>query len=354
MRHFHEPSCTCGVSRRGFLSHAAGAASLAAFPSMAATAPVRGLIDVHHHVVPPFWFDEVKDHISAQGGGRIVPHWYGWTPERALAEMDGTGVATAMLSISSPGVWFGDAARSRSLSRRCNDYMAGLVRDHPGRFGFFAAIPLPDPEGAIAEIDYAFDVLKADGVGLLTSYGDKWPGDPAFARVLDALNARKAVVYVHPASPACCSALMPYVPPFLIEFTQDTNRAILSLMYSGSLARLADTRFIFSHAGGSIPTLAGRIAQLAPSVPALTARTPHGSDYELKKLYYEIANSANRPAIAALTSLVPDSQLLFGSDFPLVPLPATADGLTKVGLTPAQLRALGHENARRLFPRLRG
>jgi predicted TIM-barrel fold metal-dependent hydrolase len=171
--------------------------------------------------------------------------------------------------------------------------------------------------------------------------------------VFDALNRRKVVVYVHPGTPACCTALMTYVPPYLTEFTQDTNRAITSLMYSGSLARLKDARFIFSHAGGSIPMLAGRISQLAYH-PHLAEKVPNGVEYELKRLYYEIANSANRPAMAALTSLVPMSQIMFGSDFPLVPIAATADGLAKIGLAAADLQALARGNAVGLLPRLKG
>lgn len=347
--------CGCGcASRRQVLTMIGGVATLAGALTSPATAAAASpaMVDVHHHVVPPFWFDEVKDHIAAQGGGRIVPNWYGWSPEKALAKMDQTGVATAMLSVSSPGVWFGDAKAAASLSRRCNEYMAELVVKYPGRFGMFAAIPLPDRDTALAELDYAYDHLNADGVGLLTSYGDKWIGDPAFAAVLDGFNRRKAVVYVHPASPLCCTSLMPYVPPFLTEFIQDTNRAVLSLMYSGSLARLTDTRFIFSHAGGGIPVLAGRIRELAPSVPALQAKTPHGVDYELRKLYYEVANSANRSAVAALTNEVPTSQILFGSDFPLVPLEVTAEGLPHVGLSRIDLKRVQNQNARRLFPRL--
>jgi len=157
---------------------------------------------------------------------------------------------------------------------------------------------------------------------------------------------------VHPASPACCSNLMSYVPPFLAEYTQDTNRAILSLMYSGSLARLRDTRFIFSHAGGTIPMLAGRITQVG-NIPGLREKVPEGVQYELGRLYYEIANSANLPAFAALTSLVPMSQIMFGSDFPLVPIAVTAGGLDGLGLSAADLKALRLDNAAALLPRFK-
>jgi len=349
----------CGISRRQFLASALAVGASAVVPAAPLTAqappaPAKPMmVDVHHHTVPPFWFEEVKERIMAQGGGRIVPNWLGWSPQRAVEEMDNNGIATALVSISTPGIWFGDVTQSRRLARQCNDYAAQMARDFPGRFGLFAALPLPDTEGSLREIEYALDVLKADGIGLLTSYGNKWLGDPVFDAVFDEINRRKAVVYVHPGTPACCTGLMPHVPPYLTEFTQDTNRAITSLMYSGSLARLTDTRFIVSHAGGTIPMLAGRIAQLAYH-PHLAEKVPNGVEHELKRLYYEIANSANRPAIAALTALVPMSQIMFGSDFPLVPIPATAGGLDKIGLSAADLQALRRDNAIALLPRLKG
>ncbi len=186
----------------------------------------------------------------------------------------------------------------------------------------------------------------------LNRYGDKWLGDPAFDDVFAELNRRRAIVYVHPATPGCCTKLMPHVPPFLTEFIQETNRAITSLMYSGSLSRYPDIRFIFSHAGGGIPVLAGRIAQLG-SAPHLAAKVPEGVETLLKRQYFEIANSANAPAIAALTSIIPPTNIMFGSDFPLVPLSATADGLSKLGLTEALLQALRRDNAFGLMPTLK-
>jgi len=346
----------CASTRRRFMASAvaAGAAALMPAPLVAQTAPPKSsIIDVHHHTVPPFWFEEVKDKIMAQGGGRIVPQWLGWSPQRAVEEMDKNGVATAIVSMTTPGIWFGDVAQSRRLTRTFNEYVTQMGRDFPGRFGLFATLPLPDVEGSLKELEYALDVLNADGIGLLTSYGNKWLGDPAFDAVFEEINRRKAVVYVHPATPACCTSLMPQVPAFLTEFTQDTNRAITSLMYSGSLKRFRDIRFMFSHAGGTIPMLAGRIEQLA-FLPHLKEKVPDGVEFELKRLYYEIANSANRPAMAALTALVPTSQIMFGSDFPLVPIPATAGGLDKLGLAAADLQAIRRDNAAALLPRLRG
>jgi predicted TIM-barrel fold metal-dependent hydrolase len=353
----HGPSCgICGPSRREFLATAVslgGAAALAAPTARAQTPVATGpkLIDVHHHIVPPFWFEEVKQRISAQGGGRIIPTWYGWSPQKAVDAMDRNGVQTAMISMTTPGIWFGDVEQGRRLSRAFNDYAMQIAKDHPDRFGLFATLPLPDTDGSLKEIAYAFDVLKADGIGLMTSYGDKWLGDPAFAPVLAELNRRKAVVYVHPSSPLCCTSLMSYVPPFFSEFQQDTTRTILSLIFSGSLSRLPDIRFIFSHAGGTLPMVAGRIEHYS-TLPGFKDKVPNGFEYELKRLYYEIANSAYKPALAAITNMVPTSQIMFGTDFPLVAIDDTANGFRSHGFAPADLQAIARGNALGLFPRL--
>src|SRR5262249_15494804 len=158
-------------------------------------------------------------------------------------------------------------------------------------------------------IEFALDVLQADGVGLMTSYGNRWPGDPAFAPVLDLLNRRQALVYVHPTGPDCCRELISDVPYVFTELPHDTTRAITSLLFSGSFSRFPGIRFIFSHAGGTLPMVAGRIARQSQARSTLSARLPNGVDYELKRLHYEIAGSANQPAMAALTNLVPMSQI---------------------------------------------
>ena len=361
-RHFMSSACAaCGPepSRRGFLASACGVGASAFIPAAPALAqgaaqkPLPPLIDIHHHTVPPFWFEEVREAIMKQGGGRIVPNWLGWSPQRAIEQMDKAGVRTAVLSISTPGIWFGNVEQSRRLTRQVNDYAAQMGRDFPGRFGLWGALSLPDVEGSLKEIEYVYDTLKADGIGLLTSYGNRWIGDPSFVPVLEELNRRKAVVYVHPNSPDCCGALMSYVPPFFAEYTQDTNRAILSLVYSGATRKYPDIRFIFSHAGGTMPMLAGRVQELGGNVPALKEKVPEGFEAEMKRFYYEIANSANKAAISALTSVVPMSQIMFGSDFPLVPIPVTANGIPSLGLSDADLLAMANGNAMRLVPRLK-
>jgi len=351
--------CTCGRSRREVLSTLAAFGVSAFMPGAALIAQTSEptsksrLIDVHHHILPPVYLAEARDRLIAQQQGYLPARILNWSPQNALAEMDQNGVATSIVSISTPGIWFGDARSARTLARKCNEYAAQLAKDYPGRFGFFASVPLPDTEGSLMEIVYALDVLKADGIILLTSYGDKWPGDPAYMPVFDELNRRKALVYFHPAAPNCCRNLIPNVPPVFTEVPQDTTRAITSLLFSGSFARFRSTRFIFSHAGGTIPMLAGRLSYYSAEMKDLVDKMPNGIEYELKRLYYDIASSANPSSMAALMKLVPASQILFGSDYPFVRIGESTDGLTHIGLSDADLRAIRRDNAARLLKRLK-
>jgi predicted TIM-barrel fold metal-dependent hydrolase len=323
-----------------------------AAPALAERTPAAKLplIDVHHHIVPPFYLAENRDRIVGSRGGQISSAWLQWEPQKALDAMDMHGVETAVLSLSSPGVWFGDQQEARRTARQCNDYAAELARSHPGRFGLFSVVPLPDIDGSLREIEYALDVLKADGIGVLTSYGDKWLGDPAYLPVFEELNRRKAVVFVHPTTPLCCRTLLADVAPLVAEVPQDTTRAVTNLLFTGTLSRFKDIRFIFTHAGGTVPMVVGRMHLLGPK--NIAEKAPNGIEYELKRLYYDIAGTAYRPAMAALTSLVSTSQILFGSDNPYVPLGETAEGMSRLGLSVVDLQAIGRNNALALLPRL--
>jgi predicted TIM-barrel fold metal-dependent hydrolase len=348
-----------GTSRRGFLktvvavgaSAALSASRLMAQASLPINTAKPGRIDVHHHIVPPPYMSRARDRILAISD-RDHSALLNWTPARAVEEMDKNGIATAMTSLGLPGVWFDGAKTARSLARACNEYAAQMVKDYPGRFGLFAALPLPDREGSLQEIAYAFDELKADGVGLVSSYDNKWPGDETFAPVFEELNRRKAVVFIHPAVPGCCGDLMPGIPASTIEFLFDTTRAITSLLVNGTFSRFPDIRFIFCHAGGTMPVLAARTNAFVQRHKEIVDRVPNGVSFELKKLYYDVANSTSPSSMAALMNLVPTSQMLFGSDFPYVPAAVTANGLDHFGLSASDLQAVNHENAARLFPRL--
>jgi predicted TIM-barrel fold metal-dependent hydrolase len=302
-------------------------------------------IDVHHHILPP-------NYVRAVGDDRIGPLIVAgktpeWTPQHSIEAMDRNGIEKAITSISSPGLWFGDVAATRALTRECNDYAAQIRSDHPGRFGVFASLPLPDIEGSLREIGYALDELKADGIGLLTNYDGKYPGDPAFAPVFDELNRRKAVVYFHPTQAPCCHAHALQIPAATLDFPFDTTKAITSMLFSGTFAGCRDVRFIFSHAGGTVPFLAERIARLEVR-PEFRAHVPDGVMFELKRLFFDTALSANKLAFSALLQLVAPEKVLFGSDYPFAPettMVATIKGLADLGLAPDVLRAIERDNA---------
>ena len=310
----------------------------------------KGFIDVHHHLVPPAWISERHDAIAASI--RRVSLLTDWSPSRSVEEMDKNGIATAVTSLTHPGVWCGDKSKAQMLARACNEYAIQMGRDFPGRFGVFAALPLPDVEGSLQEIAYAFDVLKADGVGLMTNFDDKWPGEPGFAEVFDELNRRKAVVYFHPTVARCCSELIPGVSPSVLEFPFDTTRAIVSLLVNGTFARCRDIKWIFSHAGGALPILANRIDGVLGSMPSVRSSAPEGILSEFRQLYFDTALATDHEAISALIALTEKSHILFGSDYPLVDMDKCRAQYSKLQLPTADLIAIGRENALRLFPQL--
>ncbi|HXQ52094.1 MAG TPA: amidohydrolase family protein [Stellaceae bacterium] len=309
----------------------------------------RHRVDVHHHYFPPAMLAAQAD-ARAEG---LIPDVRAWTPARSLASMDEGGIATAIVSTSSGAELRKslDAAGMRKLARTCNEYAAGMATDHKGRYGFFTFLPLPDVEGALKEIEFAFDQLKADGVGLMTSYDDKWPGDAAFVPVLEELNRRKAKVFVHPLAPYCCLNLVPKVGNAIIEYPYDSGRAILSLLFNGRFAAFRDITWIFCHAGGPIPMLAGRIENSARASKDRDQFAPKGLAYEFQRLHYETANSAYAPTMAALLKFVPASQILFGTDYPYISVVDNVERLGKLGIAAAELAAIERGNGAKLFPR---
>jgi predicted TIM-barrel fold metal-dependent hydrolase len=218
----------------------------------------------------------------------------------------------------------------------------------------FAAMPMPYVEATLQEIAYALDTLKAEGIGLLTSYGDKWLGDPAFAPVMEELNRRKAVVYTHPTTANCCGNLIPDVPDAIIEWGTDTTRTIASLVFSGTASRLRDVTFIFSHGGGTLPFLTERFVRLPQANKNVAARVPNGVEAELKRFYYDTAQAAHPYALASLTKLIPISQIVFGTDYPYRTAADHVKGLTDYGFSASDLMAIDRGNALRLLPQLKG
>ncbi len=332
------------IEMRGFTARAlAQAPAPGGATTPAAVKPHR--IDVHHHFSPPQWIAEVKGNELLQRANAD------WTPARSIEDMDKAGVAVSVVSITNPGLWFGDTEVTKRISRACNDYGAKLVSDHKGRFGLFAALPMPDVEATLKEIGYAFDTLKVDGAHLFTSYGDSWLGNKAYDAVLAELNRRKAVVHVHPTAANCCKNLIPDVREGVIEYGHDTTRAIVALIFSGAAARFPDIRWIWSHAGGTAPFLAGRIEANAQRLKDAATRMPRGAIHELKRFHYDVAGAANEGALASLLKLVSPDRVLFGTDFPPAgPSANVVQALSGLGFGEADLKAIERGNALRLMP----
>jgi 6-methylsalicylate decarboxylase len=333
------------ASRRELLQALAGAAlpgAVWAQDAVKKTARARGRIDVHQHMKSP-----------ADPNAGLTRTW---TPEKAIEDMDRHGVATAIVSPVNgvrESMWTG-TEKARGAVRENNESGAKLVRDYPGRFGVYAALPFVDIEGSLKEIEYAYDTLKVDGVGLWPDTGAdrRWLGNGAFAPIFDELNRRKAVVFIHANTPACCHDLDPGVPDSMSEYDFAITRAVTSLLVNGTLSRCPDIKFIIAHSGATIPMLAGRIRDRVPK--QAQSRIPNGTYYELKKLYYEIAHASFPWAMAALLKLAPMWQILFGTDYPIEKIESTIDELPATKLTSAERRAIDRENAERLFPRFRG
>lgn len=317
-----------------------------------------GLVDVHHHFLPDPYRRAAIAAGHAQPDG--MPELPAWSEAGMLAMMDSVGVDFAALSISSPGVYFGDDGAAADLARLVNEEGARLKSAHPTRVGFFASLPLPHVERALAEIEYAFDTLHADGVVLYSNTSDIYPGDARFEPVFAELNRRRAIVFLHPTSPSCpcCSERENALPRPVLEFMFETTRAVTSLIASGTLARYPDMQVIVPHAGATLPVLADRIAATAGAglIPGLQAQDGDPVFGALRRLYYDVAGMPVPRQLPALRTFADPERLLYGSDWPFTPQAAVSAllGMLENHLSPepSALAGIRRNNAARLFPQL--
>ncbi|RQR27803.1 amidohydrolase [Burkholderia sp. Bp9143] len=311
-------------------------------------------IDVHHHFVPPVYQAAMSRHGLKKVAGAELP---AWSEHASLDVMDANAIRVALLSISAPGVYFGNLEDACSLARACNEYAAELRERHPDRFGSFAVLPMPFTEHACKEAIHALDVLKADGVVLLGSTEGRFLGSPEFDELMAELDSRRAVVFVHPNLHRSSEELGLIAPGFLIEFLCDTTRAALNLILTGTIERYPNICWILAHAGGFLPYVAWRLS-LANLLPEFVSGMPAGMLTYIRRFHFDTALSPAEFPQAALRELVGPSQILFGSDFPFAPAPATAMQCAALERSPiwhadARLE-IDSGNALRLFSRLGG
>lgn len=312
----------------------------------------RLLIDTHHHILPPHYVAEVGAHpIGSQGVSGRVPDW---SLDGALALMDEAGISTAVTSISAPGLGGLTGAAATSLARWCNEFAATMIRERPTRFGMFSCLPMDDLDAALAEAAYTDDILKADGICLMSHYDGAYLGERRFHPLYEELDRRCAVVFVHPTTPVH-PVLVAGLSASMLEFPFDTTRTIASLVFGGVLRSYPNIRWIFSHAGGAMPYLSGRLETVSKVNPGLREHIPDGLPQALRSVYFDCALSANPVHFAALRALVDDSQILFGTDYPFGPkrqMMETVGGLASLNLPSEAVTAIESANALRLFPRL--
>mgnify|MGYP000863428189 FL=1 len=316
-------------------------------------------IDTHQHVLPPFYARQLRRH-GIRPGGVQVPSW---SRRAALRMMDHNGIRVGVLSVSDPGARLGGGAVARRTARDLNEYLASLVEEHPGRFGFFATLTLPDVEGALEELGYACDELHADGVVLLANAAGRYLGDPLFTPLLAELDRRGAAVFVHPGTlPA---DPVPRVPAFTLGYLLDTSRTAVDLILSGALERFPGIRFILAHGGGFVPYCAYRIllTMIArePAHRKLLAvlRQEHTKREKLRvfrRFYWDTALTASPAALPSLFEVADPEHITFGTDWPFAPRPAVrfiTRELDRFSMPGWMRDGIDHGNALRLFPRIR-
>ena len=331
--------------RRTFLSSlvAAGAACVAPSASLFGQERINkvnvrgGAIDVHHHFVPP----------GQSAGARP------WSPQASLDQMERFGIGVAILSMTQNGdLLYNGTEKGRTEIRHGNDYGAALVQKYPKQFGQMGGVPLPDLDGSLKEIEYVYDTLNVDAIGIYSNDNQgRWPGDPYFEPIWQELNRRRAIVYMHPLAPPCCSNLKYGPAASMLEYDFDVTRGVASIVVNGVMFRYPDIRFITVHSGGTVPMLAGRMNDRVPA--GAEQYLPNGLYAELRKWYYDIAHASFPWPMAAMRAFMPDSQILFGTDYSPEPIESTVNELPGLSLPKGFEQMVLRGNAERLFPRFK-
>jgi predicted TIM-barrel fold metal-dependent hydrolase len=300
-------------------------------------------IDTHAHQIPPHFLAAVRE---ATGAPYPMPEF---ATADHLAQMDRHGIELAVVSLPPPGLDIGAGAAAPGLARLINEHYAALVAEHPGRFAALAALPLPDVDAALEELAHALDVLGLDGVVLFSNAAGIYPGDARFAPVLEELDRRGAYVLLHPADPQATP--LGGFPGWLFEYPFETTRAVVSLLYSGALARRARIRWHLPHCGGTVPFLADRLGTLVRREPKLAAEVGGDPPALLRRLFYDTAQAANDAALAATLHVVDAERIVFATDWPFAVLadgPDPQPGLDVLG----DRQAVDRRNALRMAPEL--
>ena len=266
----------------------------------------RGLIDIHHHILPEFYIDSLANIGIRKAAGIPFPPW---SIESSIEFIENHGIEKAIVSISCPGVYFGDEDFSSDLARKCNEYSKNLTEQHSDYFGAFATLPIPNKEASLEELKYSLDELKLNGICLLSNYDGLYLGDSFFNEIYTELNKRKTVVFIHPNEPFKNKEGFKDTAAAAYEFVFDTTRTVANMLSKGIPKKFPNIKFILAHAGGTVPFIAWRLA--------------FGSSRILKFIqnyYYDLALSATPYVFSCLKELIEPNHIVYGSDFPFLPI----------------------------------
>lgn len=317
----------------------------------AITCSLSAQIDLHSHAVTEGYMAFIKEHHAEMDEGFPIPHW---DVAKHLAFMDRAGIETSVLTMPALQPWFGDGREAAAACRQWNEECALLKARHPGRFRFFAALPLPDVKLAVEEARYALDVLGADGVKLATNAYGQYLGDPALDTLMAFLNQRHAVIILHPHKPSAVNAqLIADVPLASYEYLAETTRALLNMLAHNTLVRYPNLKVVVPHCGSFLPTALPRFRSLLPVMVKQGIMQPVDIDTQLARLYYDLAGAPTDDVIDMLLTVTTPDHLLYGSDYPYVAEPLLeaakrllAARLPRHGIDP---QTVFTDNARRLF-----
>jgi 6-methylsalicylate decarboxylase len=315
-------------------------------------------IDVHCHYVPAAYRQAQKDAGRYQIDGWPMPVW---SAQRHIEDMDRMNVSASVLGLSSPSLNWGDIEKARFLARDANEEGAKAVQAYPNRLGFFAILPIPDVDASLAEIEYALDVLRADGVVFHSNSNGVYLGDPVLDPVMAELSRRNAIVHLHPVKPSAVpEKALVGIPIPTFEFMFDSTRAVANMIYNGTLRRNPGVKFICPHMGTLLPLMSGR---MAGSIKLMMDLKTWPEDWqvpdvmaELKNLYYDGGGAFNLAIqIPALKGIADTAKILVASDYPHTPVEAAKqliDGFrTTDCLTEKEKVGILRTNALTLFPR---
>lgn len=311
-------------------------------------------IDVHHHIIPEPYLDALRSAGVSYSGGMGIRSW---VPEDSLELMDRSGIQTAIVSISEPALLpIKDKELSKKIAREVNEFQANMIKKYPGRFGGFALVPLPDVDAAIEEIRYALDVLKLDGIGLLSNYEEHFLGDPIFEPIFVELNKRKAVVHMHPSAPPASIVRPKFLnADFVIEFTFNTTRAVANLIIGGTIERFPDVKIILSHGGGTIPFIRKRIAFYDNAIKQRIGANLLDLKEYFDHFYYDTALTVHDIGLYSLKDTAGTSHILYGSDANFAPdiiVGLDAEQIENYqGFSKGEVEDIFRNNALQLFPR---